>query len=393
MKFLIPLFSFLSCIAAGSPFTIYNTKSGLIHTDVHCIAGGEKFIWIGTNGGINRVLFQGTKPVQFSKRETAVAVTALENDRNILWVGLKGKGVYQMIKKNYKLIGFRKDVLGDKEIMKIKRVKKGLVVFTISQKFRFDFGKEKYSVVDYTKGEYSPTIKIKDKILKINNGGLSRYNIETKSFRAFKTFIEARDYLSWDNGILIAASKGLVFYNPENDSIRFGTSKLELLEFKLNRKDTNPSELDLDWGQYTLNYSFTFEELGSPSKISLSYTLKNGDKLIEKTVSALDGIELSDLEHGTYNLSVMAKNDIGIVSKNKLRFKFSIANPLSDLIWRYLMIVLSIVVWTIVVTLIAKTKFKKDMVVLEDALLEKTHKLNQIERAKYGLVEEDEIQF
>jgi hypothetical protein len=49
--------------------------------------------------------------------------------------------------------------------------------------------------------------------------------------------------------------------------------------------------------------------------------------------------------------------------------------------------------WTIVVTLIAKTKFKKDMVVLEDALLEKTNKLNQIERAKYGLVEEDEIQF
>ena len=89
----------------------------------------------------------------------------------------------------------------------------------------------------------------------------------------------------------------------------------------------------------------------------------------------------------------MAKNDIGIVSKNKLRFKFSIANPLSDLIWRYLIIVLSIVMWTIVVTLIAKTKFKKDMVVLEDALLEKTHKLNQIERAKYGLVKEDEIQF
>ncbi len=393
MKLLILLFSVFSFIAAGSPFTIYNTKSGLIHSDVHCIVGGEKFIWIGTNAGINRVLFQGTKPIQFSKRETSVPVTALENDGDIMWAGLKGKGVYQMIKKNYKLIGFRKDVLGDKEIIKIKRVKKGLVVFTISQKFRFDFGKEKYSVVDYINSEYSPTIKIKDKILKINNGGLSRYNIDTKSFRAFKYFIEARDYLSWDNGILIAASKGLVFYNPENDSIRFGTSKLELLEFKLNSRDTNPIELDLDWGQHTLNYSFTFEELGSPGKISLSYTLKNGDNLIENTVSALDGIELSDLEHGAYSLSVMAKNDIGIVSKNKLRFRFSIANPFVDSIWRYLIIILSIVVWTIIIALIIRAKFKKDMEILEVALLEKTNKLNQIERAKYGLVDEDEIQF
>lgn len=393
MKLLILLFSVFSFIAAGSPFTIYNTKSGLIHSDVHCIVGGEKFIWIGTNAGINRVLFQGTKPIQFSKRETSVPVTALENDGDIMWAGLKGKGVYQMIKKNYKLIGFRKDVLGGKEIIKIKRVKKGLVVFTISQKFRFDFGKEKYSVVDYINSEYSPTIKIKDKILKINNGGLSRYNIDTKSFRAFKYFIEARDYLSWDNGILIAASKGLVFYNPENDSIRFGTSKLELLEFKLNSRDTNPIELDLDWGQHTLNYSFTFEELGSPGKISLSYTLKNGDNLIENTVSALDGIELSDLEHGAYSLSVMAKNDIGIVSKNKLRFRFSIANPFVDSIWRYLIIILSIVVWTIIIALIIRAKFKKDMEILEVALLEKTNKLNQIERAKYGLVDEDEIQF
>jgi hypothetical protein len=31
------------------------------------------------------------------------------------------------------------------------------------------------------------------------------------------------------------------------------------------------------------------------------------------------------------------------------------------------------------------------MVVLEDALIEKTNKLNQIEKSKYGLVDEDEV--
>ena len=391
MKFLILLFSILAFNVEGSPFTFYTSKSGLINSDVHCIVGGEKFIWIGTTSGINRVLFQGKKAVQFSKRGTSVPVTALENDGDILWTGLKGKGVYQMIKKNYKLIGFRKDILGDKEIINIKRIKKGLIVFTLSQKFSFVFGKEKYSVVDYVNKEYNPTLKVKDKILKINNGGLSRYNPETKSFRPFKYFIEARDAVNWDNGVLIATSKGLVFYNPENDTIRFGTSKLELLEFKLNNIDTNPGELDLNWGKHTFNFSFTFEELGSPSKISLFYTLKNDDELMEKTVPALGGIKLSDLEYGTYNLSVIAKNDIGIVSKNKLNYRFSIANPLRDSIWRYIIIMLSIIIWTIIVTLIVKARFKKDMVVLEDALLEKTNKLNQIEKSRYGLVDEDEV--
>jgi hypothetical protein len=41
--------------------------------------------------------------------------------------------------------------------------------------------------------------------------------------------------------------------------------------------------------------------------------------------------------------------------------------------------------------LIVKARFKKDIVVLEDALLEKTNKLNQIEKSKYGLVDEDEV--
>jgi hypothetical protein len=80
-----------------------------------------------------------------------------------------------------------------------------------------------------------------------------------------------------------------------------------------------------------------------------------------------------------------------IVSKNKLNYRFSIASPFSDSIWRYLIIILSIVVWTIIVIFIVKARFKKDMVVLEDALIEKTNKLNQIEKSKYGLVDEDEV--
>ena len=391
MRSLTILLSFFSlCLSAG-PFTFYTSKSGLINSNVHCIELGEKFIWVGTNAGINRILFKGSQPVQFSKRGTSVPVTALEDDGEVIWAGLKGKGVYQMLKKNYKLIGFRKDVLGDKEIINIKRVKRGLIIYTPNQKFTFDFGKTKYLVVSEKNEKYDPDIEVGGNILKNNNGILSRYNFDTKSFRSFETSIEAKDYLNWQNGALIATSKGLVFYNPNNDAIQFGFPKLNILSFKLNGKDTSEIELDLNWGEYIFNYQFEFEELGSPNQISLFYTLNDGKDSIEKTVLASEGIELRDLDYGSYQLKIMAKNNKGIISKNALNYSFSIANPLKDSIWLYIVIIVSIGIWTIIVMSITKAKFKKEMIILEDALLQKTNKLNQIEKSKYGLVDEDKV--
>ena len=60
-----------------------------------------------------------------------------------------------------------------------------------------------------------------------NNELVFQVNLHTdqKSFRSFETSIEAKDYLNWQNGALIATSKGLVFYNPNNDAIQFGFPK------------------------------------------------------------------------------------------------------------------------------------------------------------------------
>lgn len=393
MRLLILFLSLLSLNSLGNPFTIYTSNSGLIHSNVRCIEQGEKFIWIGTSRGINRVLFKGAIPIQFSKRKTSVPVTVLEDDGAFVWAGLKGKGVYKMLKENYKLIGFRKDVLGNKEIINLKRVKNGLIVCTQTQKFSFEFGKEKYSVVKYINQKYNPTIEIKDKTLKINDGRLSRYNPSTKSFRPFNSLIQARGHLIWKDGLLIATPKGLVFYSPERDFIRFGAPEIELSKFKLNYKDTNPNELDLNWDQHIFNYKFIFEELGSSDQINLIYSLDNGIERVEKSVSSLEGIELRGLEHGTYLLEVMAENQKGITSENRLRYSFSIANPFKNLLWRYLLVIISIAAWTLIVVLITMNKFKKDRIVLEDALLEKTNKLNQIERSRYGLVDEKELDF
>ena len=390
MRQLTVLFFLVSLCVSANPFTLYTTSnSGLIHSNVQCIEQGEKYIWIGTNAGINRILFKGSVPVQFSKRGTSVPVTALEDDGEVIWAGLKSKGVYQMLKKNFKLIGFRKDVLSNKEILNIERIKSGLVVFTPGKKYVFSFGRQEYSVSDINFEKYNPNIEVGGKIIKNKGGVLSRFNLETKSFRPFKGMIKARGHLNWKNGVLFATSKGLSFYNPNNDIIEFGSPKLDLLGFQLNGTDTSAFELDLNWDEYEFSYQFKFEELGDPDQIKLFYTLDNGEELIEKTAFAFDGIEIKDLDHGTYNLKIMAKNNYGIESENTLNYSFSIANPLKNAIWRYIVILVSISIWTIMIISIVKTRLKKQMRILEDALIEKTNKLNQIEKSKYGLVEED----
>ena len=187
MKILTVLLSFISLASIANPFTVYTSKSGLINTHVNCIEKGEKFIWIGTNGGLNRISFSGEKPVKFSPRGTSRPVTALEDDGKVIWVGLKGKGVYMMPKDNYKFIGFRKDILGDKEITGLVRVKNGLIVHTTTSKYTFDFKTKEFKV----KGEklkYGSWLNLTigdKKLVKQKGDLLMRYNDATKSVKAF----------------------------------------------------------------------------------------------------------------------------------------------------------------------------------------------------------------
>lgn len=393
MRFLTVIFSFLTYVSVASPFTIYTSKDGLINTQVNCIEKGENFIWIGTNAGLNRVVFDGVKPVKFSPRGTSVPVTALEDDGKVIWVGLKGKGVYMMPKENYKFIGFRKDVLGDKEVVGIQKVEGGLVVYTATTKYTFKFDSEKYQSagMKFQQGDWIGFSAGGKELIKNEKGILERYNQPTKSTRKFDKQIIANAYLLYQNGALIASPSGLVYYDPSKDKIQFGEPTVMLSGFMLNGEDTVADNLDLNWDEYVFKYQFDFTELGDPENITLSYNLKGAGVQISDSVTATNGIEIKDLEHGDYELTVSAVNSKGVNAKNTLTYKFSIANPLKDSIWQYLIWGTVALIWTVIVVLLTRSKFKKDILVLEDALLEKTNKLNQIEKGKYGLVDEDKV--
>lgn len=378
----------------ANPFEVFTTKNGLINNHVNCIEKGSDFLWIGTNKGINRIVFEGGKPIKFSPRRTSVPVLSLEDDGKNVWVGLKGKGVYWMPKKNYKFIGFRKDILGDKTILGIERKGDLLYILTPHIKYTFNVTKKSYQTENIEmSSNYNPVIKVGGKELQVYKGVLSRYNAVTKSFRSFSLQVKPLVNTSFRNREVIGSEKGLIFYDADLDTIHFGDPLMMLSQFSINGKDTLTDDLDLNWDDYVFNYQFNFKELGEQETVSLIYTLTGNNTELSDTVNAVAGIELKGLEHDDYMIKVSAFNSKGIVAVNSLKYKFSIANPLKDSIWFYLIIVVITGVWTILVIRITVSKYKKDIKVLEDALLEKTNKLNQIEKAQYGLVDEQEVKF
>ena len=392
MKFLLSLLLSTSILTSlAGVFTTYTTSNGLLNNSVNCIEEGEQFIWVGTNRGINRILFNGVKPVKISPRGTSVPVTCLEDDNDIIWIGLKGRGVYRMPKKNYKFLGFRKDVLQDKTIVSIK--KKGLfveIITTENKKYTFKFGKDKYKVETVTLSKNKIFFKSNGKELVAKNNVLSRYNESTKSYRNFSENINPSQGLNFREGYLMATKKGLVYYNPKSDTIKFEEPSFRLSNFFLNGNDTTATKLDLGWEEHVFNYNFKFTELGDKENIKLTYEL-TGTQSKTETVSGKQGIVLKDLEYGSYQIKITAENSLGIKANNELQYSFSIANPLRDSIWEYLFIGAIILIWTLLTIKFVATKYKKDILILEDALLEKTNRLNKIELGKYGLVEEEKV--
>lgn len=390
------LLSFLLSICISSSFagafTTYTTSNGLLNNSVNCIEQGANFIWVGTDRGINRIVFEGSKPVKFSPRGTSVPVLALEDDGDVIWVGLKGRGVYRMPKNNYKFLGFRKDVLGDKVILSIhKNGSKIEITTSEKKKYTFISGSEEYKeeTIEIVNNKIEFTGA--NKTVKLHDNALCRYNEPTKSYRSFAQKITPKQGISFKGGYLMATANGIVFYSPSLDTITFGEPSFSLDRFTLNNTDTVATKLELGWDEYVFNYSFQFKELGDKENIKLTYQL-TGSANGTEVVNAKQGIVLKDLEYGSYQLTISAENELGIKAKNELNYSFSIANPLKDSIWEYLFIAAVILLWTILIVILVKAKYKKNIRVLEDALLEKTNRLNKIELGKYGLVEEEKVQ-
>lgn len=393
MKALTFTLALLFCFTVNAgPFEVFTTKQGLLNNSVNCIEQGDNFVWIGTNGGINRVITTNNKITSFSPRGTSVPVLSLKNDGAFIWVGLKGKGVYKMPKANYKFIGFRKDVLGDKSILNIEKKANLLIVTTPETVYSFDLNSTNYTSKPFVATSINHKINVGDKVITNYKNQISRYNPATQSYRAFNYRAKINQYISWNKDVLIASNNGLLLYKPNNDDIKFQKPTLELVAFKVNGLDTNQVlNAALPWDNYIFTYEFAFIELGEKEDITLHYTVQhNSEAPTELFVNATEPLILKELPYGDYTIKVTAKNKLGVVASNSLTYSFSIQNPMNDTILLVVFWSVCIVIFTVLVILLTRAKFKKDIRLLEDALLKKTNELNSIKNKNYRLVDEDE---
>lgn len=214
---------------------------------------------------------------------------------------------------------------------------------------------------------------------------LLRTNEATKSSKALTIHAKINQGLIFKNQLFLATSRGLGLYHPDKDPITFGDPTLSLASAKINGANLSNGD-QLPWDEYTLNLAFTFEEMGVDSNITLNYVLDGKEFSVKGST-----ITIPELEHGQHNLTISAINDKGVKTVNETGLEFSIENPAIDRIINYIIIGAIILAYSLMLIFIIRKKFKKDIRVLEDALLEKTNRLNQLERGKYGLVEEEKV--
>lgn len=386
--YLILLISFT---ISAQPFQEFSSDHGIINPNVNCIEQGKSFVWIGTDRGLNRVVIKNNKVVKFSPRGTSVPVLSIEDDNDILWVGLKGKGVYKMPKNNYKFIGYRKDVLGNKEIIDIQKNSDVLRVTTKENTYEFDLKSDKYKVLKAKPTDDSKEFTLGGKQLKIINHKIFRYNEATKTQKRIKGDFKVNCGIPYNNLLIFGTDNGLQFYNPSMDTIKFNDPSISLKSVAINNKDTVAFKLQLPWDEYELKYNFEFIELGDPNQINVILEIKGPNDQIVRNYAASKPIVLNELEPGDYKITATAKNNLNIHSSNKLEFLVSIEEPSSYIYFQYFLVVLAIVIWSGLIIFFTRIKYKKDIYVLENALLEKTNKLNHLEKGQYGLVDEDEV--
>lgn len=392
MKFIFSItLSICTLFSIAGPFKIYTTQNGLLNNQVNCIEKGGSFVWVGTNSGVNRIEFDGDVPVKFSPRGTSVPVNCLEDDGEVIWVGLKGRGVYKMPKNNYKFLGFRKDVLGDKDIVEIeKRGSKIRVTTTEKIIYIFDETKAEFQKEKVESVEPAIVFKKGDVEVRVENGILKRYNEATKTYKNFTKSITPSQGISFHNGYLMSTTVGLCYYEPEKDTIQFGEPAFSLKTFRINGVDTVIENLELEWGEYNFGFQFDFSELGDPADIKLHYQIK-GVSEENLLATAKDGIIIQGLQSGSYKVVVKAENSKGVRSSNELSYQFSISSPAEESLMRFIIITALVLAWTIVVIVLVRRKYKKDIVILEDALVDRTNRLNKLEKSKYGLVDEAKV--
>jgi ligand-binding sensor domain-containing protein/serine phosphatase RsbU (regulator of sigma subunit) len=269
----------------------------------------------------------------------------VEDSRKNIWIATEGDGLFKYNNKNFVKISTREGLLSN-----------------------------------YCYGINSD---MKNNIWIGHRNGLSKIGVDEK-IEVFGLSSQVKNINVIENGVLKDRSRHLWFIGTkslfkhaiENQVPNKVAPKIVYLGAEVNDVFYSPVDtiLDLPYGKYGIKFKFICISLANPGKIEFSYMLDGQDsKWLEAFGSNLaDGANASAVSSGTYKFKVIAKNEDGFSTKEKILVRINIDKPIWLKWWFILFVIILLSILILLFIRLRTRQLIKNKKALEQTIYEQT---------------------
>ena len=210
--------------------------------------------------------------------------------------------------------------------------------------------------------------------------GLSKFNIETKTFKNYyqSDGLQSNQFLFnaalklHSGELAFGGIKGFTLFSPDSLRLRNYIPKVIFTELKVNNQPVSAentqlvktennriTKLKIPYDQAVLFFQFAALEYTAPEKISYAYYLQGWDKGWNYSGN-LRSANYTHLSEGTYTFRVKSTNSDGTWSANETNIQIIILPPWYRTWWAYLLyaIIISSAIYLFMVYKIKQTRLK-----------------------------------
>lgn len=194
------------------------------------------------------------------------------------------------------------------------------------------------------------TINNQSKDLKLSDFEVTSYS--SKDGVSVKQFFYNCSARLNNNELVFGATKGLTIFSPQNIIKSPNDTEIVITSLIVNNKVITPgeengildkpisetSEISLNYDQDYLGFSFSSLNFVNPKNSKYAYRLSNTFREDDwHNVGTQNRINLTDLDTGSYTLSIKSSNDEGIWNPNIKRLSITILPPWWKTWWAYVL--------------------------------------------------------
>ncbi|MBL1231879.1 MAG: SpoIIE family protein phosphatase [Flavobacteriales bacterium] len=345
----------------GEMFGVFTEDEGLIHNEVQTIIEStDGTIWIGTLGGLASYYDNSMTTYNEEEGLSNLKIHSLvEADENNILIGTFGGGIYLLNRKKPKEI---QHLLFDEQL-------------TSNNIYGLQFKDEHTLIVATDKGfdkvqfNNDWSVKTIEKYTE-NNGFLA---IENNLNTLFVDDITKNIIFGTVNGITIYQSEleknENIFPSILIEDIKLFNQHVNWTEYASINNDGLPTNLTLPYNKNFVSFQFSTIHFTNPNNITYKYKLKGLSDDWYTTNS--NEIVFQGLEPNTYSLIVKSITENGKESV-PYEFSFIISPPFYKTWWFYTISIFFIIGIIFLYVRLRLSKLKKDKLVLEQTVKERT---------------------